>query len=532
MFSLRLFPLSQERRRFLALAVIASLGLCLGFPNDFASLPPLVLAWPLALSLMGLFSASARQAFFLGLVSNLPGMTLVLYWLMLPIHRVGGIPWIFAALCAFAVIFCLAAFFALHCLFLYLARDLSPWFLPVAAACSWTFLELIAAPLTGFPWLPLAGALVQWPALVQSAAYISQYGTVFFWLLALHPLILPFCLDQRPKWPLSIAACTLIAVHIAFGFLCLKGSPLVTQPEGPMSLGVLFVEGNIDQNQKWRPSMQRATVEHYRKLTQEGLQRLDHPKVLVIWPETALPFFFERNLLLQGFVRQTAREHACPLLFGTPGAGTASNPRGIYNRAILLDDQGEDRGQYDKEHLVPFGEYTPAFLDFDFLKPLLQGVGVYAEGHNSGPLRYGEMAAGMLICYEGIFPWLAQERVRQGANLLIDISNDGWFGQTPARWQHLYLTCLRAIEQQRWILRATNTGISAVIDQQGRLVATGPSDQAGSWPARAKLINEPSFLHRNWHWQLALFAVLCLLTLFICRYSAKKSRHTQKLPLL
>ena len=181
---------------------------------------------------------------------------------------------------------------------------------------------------------------------------------------------------------------------------------------------------------------------------------------------------------------------------------------------------------------MPFGEYTPAFLDFDFLKPLLQGVGVYARGENSVPLSYGAMAAGMLICYEGIFPWLAQNRVSQGANILIDISNDGWFGQTPALRQHLYLTCLRAIEQKRWILRGTNTGISAVIDELGRIVVHGPEDQAGSWAARARLQTQTTFLHRTWHLQLALFAALCLLMLLVCRSFRKKSRQAENLPLL
>ncbi|MBO4334531.1 MAG: apolipoprotein N-acyltransferase [Desulfovibrio sp.] len=530
MFS-KLPPQADTKRKPLLVACgLASLGLWLGFPNDLFSLPPLILAWPLALTVIGQSATSARQAFLYGLLGNTLGMTLVLYWLALPIHAVGGLPWIFAALCAFGVIFCLAAFFALHSLFLFLAGNLPLWLTALAGAFSWTLLELICAPLTGFPWLPLAGALVQWPVCVQSAAYISQYGTTFFWLLATLCLFLSLARQDKP-W-LAITGIMLLGLHLALGWLCLYRSPLETSPQGSTSMGVLFVEGNIDQNQKWRPSLQRATVEHYRRLTEQGLASLPTSDTLVIWPETALPFFFERKPLLQDFVRQTAREYHCPLLFGTPGYGSAAKADGIYNRAILLDTQGATLGQYDKEHLVPFGEYTPAFLDFDFLKPLLQGVGVYARGENSVPLSYGAMAAGMLICYEGIFPWLAQNRVSQGANILIDISNDGWFGQTPALRQHLYLTCLRAIEQKRWILRGTNTGISAVIDELGRIVVHGPEDQAGSWAARARLQTQTTFLHRTWHLQLALFAALCLLMLLVCRSFRKKSRQAENLPLL
>ncbi|MCR5813006.1 MAG: apolipoprotein N-acyltransferase [Desulfovibrio sp.] len=524
---------SRKRPFLFWMAAIASLALWLGFPNDLYSLPPLILAWPLALTIIGLFATSARQAFCFSLLGNTLGMTLVLYWLALPIHSVGGLPWFFAALCAFAVIFCLAAFFALHGLLLFLIRAFPTSFCILAAALSWTVLELASAPLTGFPWLPIAGALVQWPELVQSAAYVSQYGTGFFWLLALFGLILPLSRSSQSKrWLLCSAGALLLILHLGIGWLALARSPLEHLPEGPMTLGVLFVEGNVDQNQKWRPSTQRATVEHYRRLTAQGLSRLNDPAVLVIWPETAMPFFFERNGPQQELVRQTAREQQCPLLFGTVGYGSQGKPRAIFNRAILLDDLGTTVGQYDKEHLVPFGEYIPAFLDFEFLKPLLQGVGIYDEGVNAGPLNHGEMAAGLLICYEGIFPWLAQNRVSQGANLLIDISNDGWFRQTPALWQHLYLTCLRAIEQKRWILRGTNTGISAVIDENGRIVDSGPLEQAGSWSTRARLLSEPSFLHRTWFWQLGLFGALCLSLLLLALAFGKKSRHVENLPLL
>lgn len=141
-------------------------------------------------------------------------------------------------------------------------------------------------------------------------------------------------------------------------------------------------------------------------------------------------------------------------------------------------------GHYDKEHLVPFGEYLPSWLNWGFLEALLQGVGVYETGTAVAPLRYENLALGMLICYEGIFPWLAQARVADGANILVDISNDGWFEDTPASRQHLYLTVLRALEQNRWILRGTNTGISVVVDPRGRLTARGGQFRAESlWAA-------------------------------------------------
>lgn len=149
----------------------------------------------------------------------------------------------------------------------------------------------------------------------------------------------------------------------------------------------------------------------------------------------------------------------------------------VYNRALLILKNGVYGGSYDKEHLVPFGEYVPTILQWDLLSGLLQDVGAYTAGNGSGPLRTDNLAIGTLICYEGIFPWLAQARTAEGANVLVDISNDGWFGDTPAPRQHMYLTALRALEQNRWLVRGTNTGISCVVDPWDASSSGAPSSR-------------------------------------------------------
>ncbi len=175
---------------------------------------------------------------------------------------------------------------------------------------------------------------------------------------------------------------------------------------------------------------------------------------------------------------------------------------------------------------MPFGEYLPSWLDWPFLEALLQGVGVYAEGTSASPLRYGDLALGMLICYEGIFPWLARERVAAGANILVDISNDGWFRGTPASRQHLYLTVLRALEQNRWLLRGTNTGISAVVDTRGRVTVRGPQFRAGTLAARARLNETPSRYNALAPW-LPLAAVPGLGALTLLRTGRRRNDATR-----
>ena len=150
----------------------------------------------------------------------------------------------------------------------------------------------------------------------------------------------------------------------------------------------------------------------------------------------------------------------------------------------------------------------------------MQGVGVYSEGYKTEPLKVNKLALGILICYEGIFPSLASKRVENGANILVDISNDGWFEKSPAAKQHLYLTVLRAIEENRYILRGTNTGISASIDNKGHIITRGEQFKTGSIIANAYLFDEKSIFHNIADY---IPITLCLL-LFILFKTANKKR--------
>ncbi|MBD5416925.1 MAG: apolipoprotein N-acyltransferase [Desulfovibrio sp.] len=516
-------------------ALAAVLGLWLGFPNDFLSAPPLALLWPLALTALGLSAPGARAAFRRGWLTSLAGGTAALYWLSLPVHDVGGLPWALAVPCAVFIAALVTLQGGFFCAAARLGRGLPPWRLAFALALCWYFLEYGFALVVGFPWLPLAGALAPWPLLVQTADTLGACGTGALWLwgglLALFAFPRPAGLEAqniqgfRPRR--LAAAAAIITLTLGYGHWQLETTPFDPEPAGPDSVAVLFVEGNVDQGQKWLPPMQAETTELYCALTEQGLAGLGWrpdeagaEAPLVIWPETALPFFFQTHRL-SGTVLELVRRERVPLLFGAPGVERPAPGKGgseplIFNRAFLLAPDGSLAGFYDKEHLVPFGEYAPDWLNWPFLEALLQGVGVYTEGTATAPLRYGNLALGMLICYEGIFPWLAQARVTDGANILADISNDGWFRGTPASRQHLYLTVLRALEQERWLLRGTNTGISAVADTRGRLTAMGPLFRAGTLAARARLCSGESRYHRLAPW-LPLMALGALLTVTLVR---------------
>jgi apolipoprotein N-acyltransferase len=238
---------------------------------------------------------------------------------------------------------------------------------------------------------------------------------------------------------------------------------------------------------------------------------------LIVWPETSMPFYFQDDSPLRKPVLDFLASSNATLILGAPAYRLGFGDYSLFNRAYLLPGSGAAPSWYDKEHLVPFGEYMPlpSWLP---LEKLVHGVGDFAPGHDEKPLRSGDLAVGMLVCYEAIFSGLAQERVSQGANLIVTISNDAWFGATSAPLQHLNLTALRAIEQGRWIVRSTNTGISAFIDPLGRIHRAGPQFEplAAAWQVHAR--SQTTVYHAYYRPLLAcagllaaVFAVLLIL---------------------
>lgn len=506
---------------FLA-GLAGALGLWAGFPNNFIQIPPAVFLWPLSLVFLGLYADAPMKAFRMGWLCSFCGIALALYWLYLPIYTVGRLPLPAAAGCALFICAGLALQGGAYTLGVFYLKPAGIFSFAVLASLLWYLLEYLSALVIGVPWLPLCGALPALPILLQGASLIGGYALGALWLLCALFILIGICGKFQGAIIMNFKAlgCGLViaASLLAYGAWRLEIGQQAPEPSGPDSMTALFIEANVDQNQKWVPVFQASTLDLYMRLSQEGLRALpkkDWENLLLLWPETALPFFLETSPALAGRLVQYVEEIKAPLLFGAPGMESGKRPQdsAVYNRAYLFNPDGRIEGFYDKERLVPFGEYTPAWLKLEFLEPLLQGVGVYEKGRDAAPLRYASLALGMLICYEGIFPWLAQERVAMGANILVDISNDGWFGASPAAEQHLHLTIARCVEQNRWLLRSTNTGISAIADNLGRIRLKGESFKTGYLYGRAGLLTEKSVYHKlaDYIPWLALLAFIGLL---------------------
>jgi apolipoprotein N-acyltransferase len=436
-----------------------------------AAFPKLDQTWLLSFALVPLLWAlkgqSLKAAFWLGLVSGLAHYVALLYWIVFVTHVFGKLPLIVAI----GILLLLAGYLCLYRALWGLgvawgeARGLSPlWWAPVL----WVALEMGQTYIiSGFPWEPLGNGLYRYPLLLQLADITGVYGLSFLVVLVNASLYL-LCFGSRGqtlRFRQVAAVCLLLAVWIGYGYYRLGEMAALTAASPKIKVAV--VQGNIKQGEKWKKEMVQTTLNRYGELT----MRVKGAR-LIIWPETAAPFLYVRTPDLAAEVQKIARDSGAYLLFGSPAYELTADGEHYFNRAYLLNPQAGTIGSYDKAHLVPYGEYVPLRRFFPFIGKMVPMVGDFAEGPVGATLSLPEGAIGPLVCYESIFPYLSRAQVANGARLLVNITNDAWFGKTAAAYQHLSMAVLRAVENHVCLARAANTGISAFVDGTGRLLWT------------------------------------------------------------
>ena len=274
-------------------------------------------------------------------------------------------------------------------------------------------------------------------------------------------------------WKLIVASVLASALILLYGHIRIKQFSPTDNDAGGFAIGVL--QGNIPQEVKWEGAGRQATFATYKRL---GRKAVEQGAQLLVWPETAAPVVFgsgDPDSKLPGLI---SKELGVPMLVGAPSVRSGEDSN-YYNSAFLVDS-GTLRFRYDKMHLVPFGEYMP----WSWILPLGPGIAAreadYSSGDTMTVMHWRNCPPfSVLICYEAIFPELARLAVRNGAKLLVNITNDGWFGATGAPYQHLAMAGLRSVENRVWLLRAANTGISAAFDPSGRMVKSLPLQHEG-----------------------------------------------------
>ena len=382
----------------------------------------------------------------------------------------------------------------------------------VAAPFLWVAVELARTRITAFPWELLGYSQTGNFALTGITTLAGVYGLSFEIVLVNSVFAAAFlAAKERRKWLLLAASVAAVILQtgqwLAPPPLAADHTALLVQPDIPIQDGAM-----------WTKEYFQGTL---RDLTAASLHPAgEHPAGekqgrrydLIVWPESPSPFY-TNDPLFRDAVSAMARQSGSWVVAGsigiTPAMHAAMNSGGqnsqIFNSAALVSPQGEWVGRYDKVHLVPFGEYLPFPQVFAFAGGLTKEVGEFHRGASRTPLDAGGERLGMLICYESIFPDEVRQGPLLGAQVLVNISNDGWYGDSGAWKQHLQQTQMRAIENGRWLLAGTNTGMTASIDPDGRMVAATGRKVRTALAAPYALSSSTSFYTRHGDW----FAYLC-----------------------
>jgi apolipoprotein N-acyltransferase len=438
--------------------------------------------WPAAIIALALFfhslqGCSPRAALGLGWLFGVGLFGFGISWIRISLNQFGNMPMLAANALMLLLVAALALFYALAA---WVIRRLQPpepvhhWSAPLLVfPAVWVLFEWLRGWLfTGFPWLlagngqinplPFVGA-----PLAGLAPIVGVHGLSL--VVALCAGLLWSALHRRRAVRYgaigAVALCLLAGVVLGrIEWTSVDGEPL----------RATVVQGNVEQSVKWNPNGLLPTLETYLELTRDNLD-----SDLIVWPETAVPDFLHQvEQVLIGPLGETARTEGAEIVIGVPVMETQER----YYNGLISIGSAEDR--YYKRHLVPFGEYLPFKAQ---LRPLIDWFEVPMSDFSAGSapqplLQVGEHRVGVSICYEDVFPEEVREALPEAA-YLINVSNDAWFGDSLAPHQHLEFARLRALENGRALVRATNTGISAIIDHRGRVIGSIPSFVRASYSA-------------------------------------------------
>jgi apolipoprotein N-acyltransferase len=508
-----------ERRAWL-LTILSAVLQVLIFPlanlymlSWFAIAPLLVAVLqaraPETLQLRGeikLLPAHPLQGFFLGYLCGILWYGGSCYWVYSTMKQYGGIGSFGAA--GLLVLFCL--YLALyHGAFGLIIGLLARKSLRTALVCSpfvWVGVELARTRISGFPWDLLGITQADNISLARIATFTGVYGLSLEIVIVNTAVAASFLIQRSRRRPLLSASLAAVCL--------LQAGRWLPAPALPTDRTAVLVQENIPvlDSADWTRQYFDDTFSDLSRIskgvpvpaTSTGLPDSGTARPeLVVWPESPAPFYSGDPLFRNG-LSELARAANAWVVAGSIGIQNANlapqHSTEIFNSAVLVSPTGEWDGRYDKVHLVPFGEYLPFKSWLGFAGGLTKEVGDFSAGSSRAPLEAGNEKLGIFICYESIFPDEVRRFAEDGAQVFVNISNDGWYGDSGAYAQHLKQARMRAIENARWLLRATNTGVTAAIDPYGRITQSVPRKTRTALPASYALVNRTTFYTRHGDW--------------------------------
>ncbi|OEU59059.1 MAG: apolipoprotein N-acyltransferase [Desulfobulbaceae bacterium S3730MH12] len=497
------------RKYFFILPLSSAVLLWLSFPGGGELWPLLFVA--LVPLLVQISKSSVKTAGLCSLFFGLVHFLFLLYWIVIVLGRYGGLHWFVAVLALLLLALYLGSYYFIFGVLAGYVLSFFPgavavWLLPTL----WVGLDWVRGILfTGMPWMDLGYGIWEKTDFIQVADLLGHHGVT--WAIVFTNCLLAILLTKKQT----------VAVSIFFlsSFLFIFGSGAIYSSWRTERLSHVFsekqiksvvvgiVQGNIDQSIKWSASQQKNTIDGYLALSHQLLadeRELD----LLVWPETALPFYPPKNKFILPLQALTT-QFDIALLTGAPWYEVIDRKARkveFFNSALLLDSTGQFSGKYYKTHLVPFGEYVPLKKFLPFLAPVVEAVGDFTPGMIEQPLVIKDGHAGVLICFESVFPELSRKWVLAGANMLVNLTNDAWYGKSSAPHHSLAMSVFRAVETRRSLVRSANTGISAFINPLGRVEFRSELFKPYGFAADVVLYEEETFWVRYGY----LFGPLCL----------------------
>jgi len=444
----------------LLLAILSGLLLTAGFPKPEMYYLAWVALVPLLLALRG---KTGKQALLLGYLCGLVHFFTVLFWIRYAVHHYGGLPDVLAILVHFLLCLILAPYPAIFALIAWKWQK-SPFLWVFGLPFVWVAVELLRTytPFSGFPWASIGYSQTPLNMLIQAADITGVYG--ISWLVILgNTVIAGLFLNYCRRVGIPVLVCCIVAALI-YGSVRRDEVRSLQDMAAPLTVSV--IQGNIEQSEKWDPAIVGETLKRYSQYSLEAV-KADPSTDILFWPESAMPFFYGIDEKPTSELNAVIKTVGKPVLFGSDGITRIEGKARLLNRAYLVDGDAVIKGAYAKQHLVPFGEYVPFSRILFFVQQLVTGDVEFVPGTSPGPVYLDDRPLGVLICYEVIFPGISRETVRRGSEVLMNMTNDAWYGDTGGPYQHFEMARWRAIEFRVPLVRSANTGISAVFDATG-----------------------------------------------------------------
>ncbi|MFC2091881.1 apolipoprotein N-acyltransferase [Elusimicrobiota bacterium] len=458
--------------------------------------------FPVAFTPLLLFSLNCRQKnklfFYTWISGTIANMTL-LYWLYVTM-RLNEVNVLASALGLVLFSAYLGLYWAAFSIIVNIAGNIRTFSLIFFIPCAWVLLEYIRTYLfTGIPWLLAGYSLWNYPELIQIASYTGVYGLSFIVILANTCIAL---LILRKKKIIITTGILSFLILLAYGTFSIS-----MQLQDP-TIKISILQGNISQYKKFNSAYTNEILQIYTDLHQ---MTDEYDPALIVWPETSLPGMLTSDSRISDYITNLSVQSGSYELVGSIERTRSK----YYNSSYMVSPDAIIDGPYRKIHILPFGEYFPMRSFLSLFTDVVGGLGDYNRGSEYFVFKTESFNAAVGICFESVFPQQIRKFFDNGADLFVNITNDGWFVDTAGAYQHFIHSIIRAVENRTYVIRSANTGISAVIAPTGHIISNTKLLEAGILNAKVATVTKKTFYSKYGD----IFIILCL---FFAAYITRK----------